>query len=305
MVNFILIGFCIAAGMIFRATRLMPADAHKSINIWVLYVAMPAISLKYIPQMKWSLQMLLPAASIVLMWVGSWVFMELYCRYKHYGQRSRSTLELASGYANTSFIGFPLVAAYFGEQDVSIAVICDLAMFLLLSTVGMITALKGGGAKEGGVSTATVLRRLVTFPPFIGFVLALGLSSFWDISPAGPFFDKLVATVAPLALFSIGLQLKFKGWRQELPQISMALLYKLMIAPALVLLLVLATGMRGPIARVSVFEVAMPTLVTSSIIAEQFHLNTRLVNLIIGASILVGFLTTAFWHWVLLWLGIA
>ncbi len=33
----------------------------------------------------------------------------------------------------------------------------------------------------------------------------------------------------------------------------------------------------------------MPTLVTSSIIAEQFRLNTKLTNLIIGFSIIVGF----------------
>lgn len=304
MVNFILIAFCIAAGMLFKAMRWIPADAHKSINIWVLYVALPAASFKYIPQIGWSAAMLLPVASSLIVWMGSWVFMELYCRYKGYGQRSRSTLELGSGYSNTSFVGFPLVAAFLGEQNVSIAVICDQSMFILFSIAGVIAAVKGGGAKTQRVSTAMVLRRLVTFPPFIGCMLALGLSSFMDLSPAEPFFDKLAATVSPLALFSVGLQLKFKGWQHEIRQISMALLYKLLIAPALVLAIVLAVGMKGNIAAVSVLEAAMPALVTSSIIAEQYRLNTRLINLIIGVSIIVGLFTTAFWNQVLLWLGI-
>jgi predicted permease len=43
----------------------------------------------------------------------------------------------------------------------------------------------------------------------------------------------------------------------------------------------------------------MPTLVTSGIIAEQYHLNTKLVNLVIGFSIVVGLLTTAFWDFVI------
>lgn len=304
MVNFILIAFCIAAGMLAKAVRLMPADAHKTINLWVLYVAMPAVSLKYIPQIQWSTQMLLPVASSLIVWMGSWLFMEGYCRYKGYSQRSRSALELASGYSNTSFVGFPLVAAYLGEQNLSIAIICDQSMFILFSIAGVIAAVKGGGSKAGEVSTATVLRRLVTFPPFIGSMLALVLSSFMDLSPAEPFFDKLAVTVSPLALFSVGLQLKFKGWRHELPQISMALLYKLLIAPALVLAVVIAMGLKGNIPAVSVLEAAMPALVTSSILAEQYHLNTRLVNLIIGVSILAGFFTTAFWNEVLRWLAV-
>lgn len=304
MVNFILIAFCMAAGMLFKARHWIPADAHKSINIWVLYVALPAASFRYIPEIQWSAQMLLPVGSSLIVWMGSWLFMEAYCRYKGYSQRSRSTLELSSGYSNTSFVGFPLVAAYLGEQSLSIAVICDQSMFILFSIAGVIAAVKGGGSRAGSVSTAMVLRRLVTFPPFIACMLALGLSPFIDLAPTAPFFEKLALTVSPLALFSVGLQLKFKGWKQELPQISMALFYKLLIAPALVLGVVVALGMKGAIPAVSVLEAAMPALVTSSIVAEQYNLNTRLVNLIIGVSIIAGFFTTAFWNGVLHWLAI-
>jgi predicted permease len=44
----------------------------------------------------------------------------------------------------------------------------------------------------------------------------------------------------------------------------------------------LLLGIKGDVAKITVFEAAMPTLVTSSIIAEQFRLNTKLTNLIIG-----------------------
>ncbi|MEF9480708.1 AEC family transporter [Chryseobacterium sp. 1B4] len=122
------------------------------------------------------------------------------------------------------------------------------------------------------------------------------LSQFIDFTVAEPFFDKLAATVSPLALFSVGLQLKFNGWKKLIPQMSMSMLYKLILAPAIVLGMALLLGIKGNVAKITVFEAAMPTLVTSSIIAEQFRLNTKLTNLIIGFSIIVGFFTSAFWY---------
>lgn len=294
MINFVLIAVCIIAGMIFKSTKTIHPDAHKGINTWVLYLALPAVSFKYLPKVQWSLEMLFPILSTVLIAVGSSILVLFYCRIKNYSRRSRSTMELASGYSNTSFIGFPLIAAFYGEQYLSIAIICDQTMFLMLSTMGIITALKGG-SKSGKISSIFILKRLFTFPPFLGCISALILSQFFNLDFAEPLFDKLAATVAPLALFSVGLQLKFNGWRKLIPQISTSMLYKLILAPSCVLVLALVFDIKEDIAKISIFEAAMPTVITSSIIAEQFRLNTKLINLIIGISILVGFVTTGIW----------
>lgn len=282
--------------MVFKATKSIHPDAHKGINTWILYLALPAVSFKYLPKVEWSQEMLFPILSTVVIAVGSLFYMKFYSKAKGYSERSQRSLELASGYSNTSFIGFPLISAFYGEQYLSIAIICDQTMFLCLSTIGIVSALKGGSNGSGTISSSFILKRLFTFPPFLGCISALILSQFIDLSPAEPFFDKLAATVGPLALFSVGLQLKFNGWRKLWSQISMSMVYKLMIAPAVVMLLALVIGIKGDVAKISIFEAAMPTLVTSSIIAEQFKLNTKLTNLIIGISIIVGFFTAAFWY---------
>lgn len=294
MINFVLIIICIAAGMIFKSTKAIHPDAHKGINTWIIYLGLPAVSFKYLPKVEWSPEIFFPIVSAVVAAVGSWIFMMIYSRSKNYSQRSRSTLELASGYSNTSFIGFPLVTAFFGEQYLSIAIICDQTMFLMLSTMGIVAAVKGG-SKSGKVSSKFILKRLFTFPPFLGCIAALVLSRFFNLDFANPLFDKLAATVIPLALFSVGLQLKFNGWQKLIPQISTALLYKLILAPMMILCIALIFGIKGNMAKITIFEAAMPTVVTSSIIAEQFRLNTKLINLIIGISIAVGFATTAVW----------
>lgn len=297
-----MIGVCIIAGMILKATKSIHPDAHKGINTWILFLALPAVSFKYIPKIHWSTEMLFPIVGTLLITLVSFFVMRWYGKSKGYSSRSISTMQLITGYSNTSFIGFPLISAFYGESLLSIAIICDQMMFLTLSTLGIYCALKGGRDSDEGISASFILKRLFTFPPFIGCISALILSQFVDLTFAEPFFDKLAATVGPLALFSVGLQLKFNGWKKYLPQINFAMLFKLFVAPAMVLGLALLMGMKGDVAKITIIEAAMPTLVTASIIAEQFRLNTKLTNLTIGFSIIAGFFTTAFWYWVMLFL---
>ncbi|MBN9293057.1 MAG: AEC family transporter [Flavobacteriia bacterium] len=298
MVNFILIAVCILTGMLFKYAKWIHPDAHKGINTWILYIALPAVSFKYLPKIHWTNELIVPVLSAALVTFGSWLFMTIYSKSKNYSARTKSTLELSSGYSNTSFIGFPLITAFYGEKMLSIAIICDQTMFFILSTLGIITALKGGN-KSQAVNARFILKRLITFPPFIGCIAALSLAPIVNLEVAEPLFDKLAATVAPLALFSIGLQLKFNGWKKLSSQIFTSVFYKLLIAPALVLVLILFTNVSGDIAKVSIMEAAMPTVVTSGIIAEQFHLNTKLINLIIGISIVLGFFSTTMWFEIL------
>lgn len=299
MINFLLLAFCIAAGMVLRAAKLIPTGAHKGINTWVIYIALPAAAFKYIPKIEWNTEMLFAIAAPIIVWMGSWILFEIVGRLRKLPAKTRYTLELGGGFSNTSFVGFPLIMAYFGEQYLSIAIICDQVMFILLSTVGVIAAQKGGDVKDNKPGFAPIIKKLLVFPPFIACVLALALSPLINFSPAEPFFDRLASTVAPLALFSVGLQLSFSGWRNELSKISMAVFYKLLIAPMLVLAVALIAGIKGDVMKISVFEAAMPTVITSSIIAEQYGLDTKLLNLIIGISIAIGMLSTGLWYYII------
>lgn len=198
---------------------------------------------------------------------------------------------------NTSFVGFPLIAAYFGEQYLSTAIICDQVTFLLLSTIGVITAINA--SKKQALSAGLILKKVLRFPPFLGCVAALSIPHFVSLAPLDSFFDKLAGTVAPLALFSIGLQLRFNGWRNEVKPISLALLYKLIVAPVLVMLVFFALSFKGIVSQISIFEAAMPTLLTSSVVADEYGLNPKLSYLIIGIGIILSLLTTGIWYLVL------
>lgn len=297
MVNFVLITICIIAGMLFHASKTLPADAHRGINAWIIYLALPAVSFKYLPHIVWSHELLAPVMAPVIVWLGGWLLVAIYTKFKPANPATKGSLRLMSGLANTSFVGFPLIAAYFGEKYISIAIICDQITFLLLSTAGVVVAINA--SQKSALSAGIVLKRVLRFPPFLGCVSALILPHFIDISIANPLFDKLAATVAPLALFSIGLQLQFKGWMSELKNISITLVYKLLLAPLLVLALFFCLGFKGVTPQVAIMEAAMPTLLTAGVVADEYGLNPKLSNLIIGIGIILSLLTTCGWYYLI------
>lgn len=297
MANFILIGLCIVAGILFRKSKSLPKDAHKGINAWIIYIALPAVSFKYLPHIVWSKDLLFPALAPICIWIFGWLFITIYSRVRKLSSATTGGLKLVSSLSNTSFIGFPLILAYFSEKEIPIAIICDQITFTLLSTIGIIVSIRA--SQQQKLSGKLVLKKVLSFPPLIGCILALILPRYLDISFLNPLFEKLSGTVGPLALFSIGLQLKFGGWFSELKHISIALLYKLILAPLSILLIAVLLGLNGTITKITIFEMAMPTLLTAGVVADQYNLNPKLSNLVVGIGILLSFITTALWWLVL------
>jgi len=302
MANFIIIGLCILAGILFRKSKTLPKDAHKGINAWIIYIALPAASFKYLPHIVWTKDLLFPVLAPICVWLFGWLFVTAYCRSQKLSRATTGGLKLTSSLSNTSFLGFPLIAAYFSEKDQAIAIICDQATFMLLSTIGIVVAIRSSQNQK--LSAQLLLKKVLTFPPLIGCILALTVPHFINISPLEPLFEKLAGTVGPLALFSIGLQLKFGGWFGELKHISVALQYKLILAPVAVLAIAVLLGLSGTIARITIFEMAMPTLVTAGVVADQYNLNPKLANLVVGVGIVLCFVTTGLWWLVLTYSGL-
>ncbi len=236
----------------------------------------------------------------ILVLSGSVLFFYIVEKVTRISKRTSHTLMLIAGLSNTSFVGFPLITAYFGVDALPIGIVSDQMTFFLLSSVGVIIAMKGSLKKNKQVDYKFILKRVFTFPPLIGCLLALIIPKFIDISSLDDFFKILGSTVSPIALFSIGLQLNFGIVKSEIPNISYALIYKLILAPALVVLIALSLGLKGEIIQVSMFEMAMPSLVATSIILNQFKLNTKVGNSVIGLSIPIGLLTTFIWYQLLI-----
>jgi predicted permease len=298
MSNFLLILICIAAGIFFRKSGTLPKDAHKGINTWIINLGLPAVSFKYLPHLEFHSELLFLALAPLLTWVFGWIYITIYgAQNKKISKATLGGLKLTALLSNTSFVGFALITAYFSDKEIGIAIICDQITFAILSTIGIFVAIKS--SQDQQLQASLLLKKIITFVPLWGFILALILPHFIDLSPLNLLFDKVASTVGPLALFSIGLQLRFGGWMSEVKHIGIALIYKLMVAPLLISIVAICLGLKGIVPKIAIFEMAMPTLVTAGIVADQYNLNPKLSNLVVGVGIALSFITTGIW-WALL-----
>ncbi|MDR0543562.1 MAG: AEC family transporter [Dysgonamonadaceae bacterium] len=296
MINFILIFVCISVGVVLSKSRILPADAHKSINAWVLYIALPALSLRFVPEIEWNIHLLLPVLTPLLVWTGAWLFVSIYDRRRRLSAGSRTALLVTCGLGNTAFIGFPMIAAFFGESEIHHAVVVDQVTFILFATVAVVAILRTSSEKSKDIGFLFVLKKVFRFPPFIACLLALIFPRFIDISAANPLLDKLVATMSPMALFSVGLQLKPGAIKDEWRLVSAGLVYKLVLAPFLAFLLALLLHSSDNQARVSVFEAGMSSHITVSLLAAQHNLNPKYCSLVVGLGIIFSFFTLTGWY---------
>ena len=300
--NFAVILFCLSLGYLVRRLSLLPKDSFKVVNFWVLFVALPAVTLKLVPTIHWDERMLLPALMPLVVWIGAWLFVAAVSKPLKLGRKAKTAMLLTLGLGNTSFVGFPLVQAYYGAAGLTVAILCDQVTFVLLSTVGIFVAGRAIEAGDKPARLGSVLLRLVRFPPFLAFAAALISTPFVDWTPVRSFLDLLAGTLIPLALFSVGLQLSFSAVKLEGMAVAAGLFYKLLVAPALVLLLALGFGFRGLPAQIAVFEASMASMITAAVIATEFDVEPRLANLLVGVGIPVSLATTALWWFVLGWL---
>jgi predicted permease len=112
--------------------------------------------------------------------------------------------------------------------------------------------------------------------------------------------QKVGSGVTPLALVSVGLQLRFESRSQHWRFLGLGLLYKLILTPALIYVLyVLILNQNARAMEVAIMESAMAPMITASILATTHGLKPRLSSMMIGFGIPISFITLAFWYFFL------
>jgi malate permease and related proteins len=285
MNNVVLLLLCLALGFGLRVSNRVPQNAHQTINAFIINVALPALALLQVPRLEFSRELIIP---ISMPWV---MFMAVASAIWLIGVRLRlpiatiGALILTGGLANTSFIGVPMIESFYGARYMVLGLLIDqLGSYLVLSTLGITIACL---CSNGRWSIGEVARRVVSFPPLLAVIAALALAAFSIHEPplVSGVLERLAGTLAPLALVSVGLQLRFRSLGGRLGQLVLGLSVKLLIAPLLLALVYLGlVGASGTTAQVTLFESAMAPMIGGAIVATQYGLDPPLVSLMVGSA---------------------
>jgi hypothetical protein len=300
MDSLFLLVFCLLAGVLLQYVPTFPPNAAHTLNQYVLYLPLPALALYHIPEISGGVELFYPISVAWICFGAAWLFFGTLRRVFGWSHKLTGCLILCAGLGNTSFIGFPVIEAAYGKDALGTALLVDQpGSFVVLSTLGIIVA---AIYSRQGMDTVSVAKKILLFPPFVGFAAAV-LMNVLDLHFSEGVRGGLLRignSVTPVALLAVGLQLHIAKRSKHWGFLGLGLAYKLVLAPALIFLLyvVLLEG-TGMVVRVSVLESAMAPMITASILATSHGLKPRLANMMVGIGIPLSLLTVAGWYYLL------
>lgn len=300
MANFVLIGVFVLLGMLFRRLEAFPKETSQVLNMFALYVALPALVLLKVPELNFSGEMLTAA---LLPWgilLFSAVAVLAAARLFRWPRATVGVLLLVVPLGNTSFMGVPMVQAFFGEAGLPYLIIYDqIGTMLTFSTYGsLILAIYGKG---GSLNLPAIARRGILFPPTLALLAGFALRP-W------PYPDAVVSALQntslaliPLVMTAIGFQMRWRLQPRVLAPLGFGLGIKLVAAPLAALLLCRLLGLHGLPADIPIFEAGMPPMVTAGALAVVAGMEAELAVSLVGVGIILSFGTLPLLYFLLQW----
>lgn len=296
--NLTLLILCFLLGVLLRRSGRLPDATPAVLNAFIIHISVPALVLVLVHDMHLSrdmavvasmgwLQFLLAAGCFVLL--GRWLKLP---------RATIGTLILTAGLGNTSFYGFPMIEAFYDKPGLAVGILVDqLGSMPVLFTLGIITASIYAGSNVGA---RDILKRIVLFPPFFALVAALLLRQVAYPDWLTSALVRMGDTLAPIALVSVGFQLQLGHLAGNARSLATGLAFKLLLAPLVFYgVYVHLLDVKGLAAQVTIFEAAMPPMITASIIAAEHKLDTELANLMVAVGLVLSFFTLTGWWWVM------
>ncbi|GAE92121.1 hypothetical protein JCM21714_1102 [Gracilibacillus boraciitolerans JCM 21714] len=179
---------------------------------------------------------------------------------------------LASVFMNNGNYGAPLVLLVFGEEGFHYAIILMVLQTLIMCTIGIYFAAKGGGS-SGQQVRISPLKDVIRVPIVYGAVLGIILNLL-GIKIGGQMMtavDMVSDATIPTIMIVLGMQLaKIKLSDLEFGRVSLAVVFRLLLAPIIAYFLTLPLPLDEMVKDILILTAAMPTAANTTMYALQF-----------------------------------
>jgi len=199
----------ILAGYLCGWRGLLGADATNSLNLFVVWLALPALLFQALADARWS-ELNRPGfvAAIALGMLVTFVPWVALSRWRATPLPDASIEALAASYPNTGFMGIPLCLAVFGRaglQPAIVATILTVCLLFGLSLALIEIGLQSGRSAVGAIAktASTLARNPLLVAPALGALFAI--AHIPRPAPFTRFTGLLGGAASPCALVAIGL----------------------------------------------------------------------------------------------------
>lgn len=285
-------------GYLFRRFNIFPEQTPQVLNLFIIYISLPAMVLLEVPKITLSTDMLVPILLPWILTVLGAITIYIFSRIFEWSKETTGTLLLVGVLGNTSFLGIPIVIYYYGTEALPYVMIYDqLGTFLALSTYGaVVIAIYSDNARA---DVSHIIRKIFTFPPFVALIIAFGFHGISFVHYASDILSTLAHTLIPIALISVGYSLQLKIPKEHISAFGLGLITKLVLLPIYAFGIVYILGLKGLSTDVSILEGAMGPMITAGIVASLAGFSAKLSSSIIGYGVILSFFTTAIVSWFL------
>lgn len=289
----------IVTGYVFAKLKLLPDGIGDALIQFLFYVAIPALLFVVIAQeetkalLNWPFIVSFGGATVAV-----FLLMLAFAIYFLKSTAVAATmLAMIAVASNTGIVGLPLLHSLFGNKVIVLAALANILVVALIIIQVFLLEATRPKAPDEVVSILAHLKKVLLNPVILSTILGLA----YAISPLSlpkvvvNYLDVLSAAVAPCALFAIGMSIRPASIVESGATVMLAASAKLIVLPALALLIVLSVGADPLVAVAVVVSAALPTAKNEFILAKQYHQSEDLAAQTVSLTTAISIVTLILW----------
>jgi predicted permease len=277
----------VALGYLIVRLGLLSRHDGRVLNRLVLYVTLPATSLRAMAGATLEPRILALPVLLFLLSMAMWLLGTLPARALRLTRADYGTFVVSlSGFMAS--LAYPFAETAFGIEGVRALAISDLGNALAI--LGVAYYLSFRYAEQGRFRPAEVFRKMIAFPPLHAFWIALLLQAV-RLQPAGvlgALLEALARVNSPLMLLSLGMYIELDLARDEARTLAVHTAFKYGLGALLALALALALPYRGPERAIAFLVPLMPPPLSTLLYSVEQGLNARLAAKFVSLGIIVS-----------------
>lgn len=291
----------ISVGFICKKKKLISNNMNQDISSLLVNVTVPSMIIVSLNSITFSPKLLIESIQLLIISFFIYVFFVLasYLSVKLFriDGTTRDIFQFSLVFGNTSFMGYPVAYAVFGEQGLFFMALCDVINPIFLWTFGVVVMSRPHRSPEveqNSFSGVSMLKKIIN-PSIIAVCIGFFLLATSMELPlvANDVLHLLGGLTTPLAMIFIGSilgDLNIKIIFQDL-KIILCSVERLVLLPLTVLIFLKIINCEGYLVQIPVLYASMPVAALTSILATKYGNDYQLASKLIFVSTILSIFT--------------
>lgn len=280
----------ILLGWLLTKLRLLDANGSSVLSTLVVHVFNPALIISSVLNggLQGESDTVIEAIVCGILLYALFVFIAVlfYARSKAPAEEV-SICKMIMIFANTAFVGYPILRALYGDFAVFVFSLMHLPFNVLIFTYGR-ALLEKGNKKKLSVKD---LLSIGTISSIIALILYFGNISLPD--PCVDFFSVLGDACVPLSMIVIGVSLSKASWKDiiQCRSINVAVFLRLIVLPVLLALITIPMPISDFNRELLVISGALPAGSMVVVLAKEYKANDRIASAGVFSTTILSVIT--------------